>query len=75
MITIIGKCDLCNRNTTDLNSIILYKKHFDYCQKCEKKAEEIKNKFKDDIQEEYLWFERNLERIEKNFYKKIIDQK
>ena len=40
-----------------------------------KKAEEIKNKFKDEIQEEYLWFERNLERIEKNFCKKIIDQK
>ena len=37
MITIIGKCDLCNRNTTNLNSIILYKKHFDYCQECEKK--------------------------------------
>lgn len=75
MITIIGECDLCGKKTKNLNSIILYKKSIDYCNDCKNKAKEIKKEFKKQIQEEYLWFERTVEKIERNFYKGIIEPK
>ena len=75
MITIIYKCDLCNKNTTNLKSIILHKKQFDYCPNCEQKAKQIKEKFEKEMKIEYLWYERNLKRIEQKIYDEEIKSK
>ena len=73
MIRIVQKCDICNKNSNNLQTIILHKKTFDYCPLCENKAREIKEQFKKEMQQEYLLFESRLKKLENNFfYDKII---
>lgn len=66
------KCDLCQKETTGIKTMILNKKSIDYCKECEKKAEKIKEQFKRIIEYEYLQYERELKIKEQEFYKKII---
>ena len=73
MIRIVQKCDICNKDSNNLQTIILHKKTFDYCPLCENKAKEIKEQFKREIKQEYLLFESRLQKIEKSYYyNKII---
>ncbi len=66
------KCDICNSRTTNLNTMILHKKTFDYCQNCKEKAEKIKNDFREEIKQEYILYESRLKKIEQDFYYKKI---
>lgn len=65
---IIQQCDLCNKKTTAIKSIVLHKKTIDYCTDCEKKANKIVEDFKQIIKQEYILFECRLKRAEQKFY-------
>lgn len=63
----MGTCDICKKTKKEVNSIILHKKYINYCNnpECKEKAKAIKEAFKMDVHEEYLIYEWNLGRIEK----------
>ena len=65
-------CDICGKETTNLKSIVLYKKTFDYCPKCEKKANKIIIEFKKVMKQEYIRYESNIRKSEREFYKDIV---
>lgn len=65
---IIHKCDICNRKTTNLSAMVLHKRTFDYCQNCKKKAEKIKDNFREIMKQEYILYESRLEKVEQKFY-------
>ena len=39
---IIYKCDICNKKADNIDSIILYTKRIDYCEKCKAKASKMR---------------------------------
>lgn len=43
---IINRCDICKKDVAHLDSIVLYKKSFDYCINCKMEAEKIQKEFK-----------------------------
>lgn len=65
---IMQKCDICNKTTTNLKSIVLHKKTFDYCPNCQTKAEQIKENFKQLIKQEYILYESRLKKVEQKYY-------
>lgn len=71
-IMIKFKCDLCQKETTGIKTMILNKKSIDYCKECEKRAERIKEEFRKIMKYEYLQYENSLKKKEKEFYEKII---
>lgn len=44
MVKIIKKCDICGKDISDINTLVLFKKKIDYCKnpKCIRKAMKIK---------------------------------
>ena len=60
-------CDLCGKEADELNTIILYKKYFQHCRKCNQKANLIKSAYRKETKEEYLKFEKELENIERSY--------
>lgn len=67
-------CDLCGKETNELNTIVIYKKAFQYCKNCNKRAFIIKQAFKREKQEEYLKYEERLKKIEEDFFNKGISR-
>lgn len=67
----IYKCDICGESVNRLNSIILYKKSFDYCDKCKRKAEEIKDNFKKEVDYENTILDSRLKTKEKSIISKM----
>lgn len=65
---VTSRCDLCKQNTNTLKSIVLHKKVYDYCPNCEKKAEKIKEDFKQVMKQEYIMYESRLKKAEQDFY-------
>lgn len=45
---IIQRCDICKKEVDNINSVILYKRSFDYCENCKEEAEKLINRFKDE---------------------------
>ncbi len=68
---IIYKCDLCKKETLHLDTIILHKRGFDYCNECKEKAEEIKQKYKKEIEYEYCMLNSKLKLREKQYLAEI----
>lgn len=68
---IIYKCDLCKKETLHLDTMILYKRGFDYCNECKEKAEEIKQRYKRKIEYEYCMLDSKLKLIEKQYLAEI----
>ena len=46
---IIYKCDLCKQKTDKIETLILYSKSIDYCDKCEAEANKIKKAMQSSI--------------------------
>ena len=71
---IIYKCDICNKETTNLKTIVLFKKSLDYCRECEEQTEEIQERIKEIIKSRYLEFESKVKVDEENLlrrYKRV----
>lgn len=64
-------CDICKKEATELNTIILYKKHFQHCRKCYSKAHLIQKSFRKEIAQEYIKFEKKIKLLEEKYMKHI----
>lgn len=69
---IIQKCDICNREVTILDTIVLYSKPIDYCRECREKAEKIKQEYKRELECQIIILESKLKTKENNIIKKLI---
>lgn len=67
----INKCDLCGKTVFHLETIILYKRSFDYCKDCKEKAEKIINAYKRVVEYEAVMLDSRLKSKEKNILHKI----
>lgn len=68
---IIQKCDICNREVTILDTIVLYSKSIDYCRECREKAEKIKQEYKREIECQIIILESKLKTKETNIIKEL----
>lgn len=68
---IIHRCDICKKNVAHLETIVLYKKSFDYCINCKAEAERIKEKFKREYEYENVILSSRLKAKEKKFLSEI----
>ena len=72
---IIQKCDLCGRNVSSLDTVILYKNSFDYCKECKKEAEKIINEYNREIECENAILDSRLRAKERNIINRIIEKR
>ena len=73
---IIKKCDVCNKEVNNLNTIILYKKSIDYCNECKIIVEQMVSDFQKDVDFENVMMDNSLRKKEKKYLKKIkVDKK
>ncbi len=68
---IIQKCDICNREVTILDTIVLYSKSIDYCRECREKAEKIEQEYKREIECQIIILESKLKTKETNIIKEL----
>lgn len=68
---IIHKCDICKREVTILETIILYKKPIDYCERCRNRIEKAKQEYKREIEYEYCLLDSRLKSKERNLIKSL----
>lgn len=68
---IIQKCDICNREITIFDTIVLYSQPIDYCRECKEKAEKIKQEYKREIECQIIILESKLKTKEKNVIKEL----
>lgn len=68
---IIQKCDICNREVTIFDTIVLYSKPIDYCRECREKAEKIKQEYKREIECQIIILESRLKAKETNILKEL----
>lgn len=68
---IIQKCDICNREVTIFDTVVLYSKPIDYCRECREKAEKIKQAYKREIQCQMMILDSTLKGKESNIIKDI----
>ena len=67
MITKI--CDICKSEVEEIETIVLHKKSFDYCNKCKNKAGQIKLKYEKEKDRQYKFYNNNLKTIENRILK------
>lgn len=65
------KCDICNKNTTTLETVILHKRTIDFCTDCKQKVDNIVEEFYKEKLQEYLKYEQRLKQIEKDIINKM----
>lgn len=68
---IIHKCDICKREVPILETIILYKKPIDYCERCGNRIEKAKQEYKREIEYEYCLLDSRLKSKERNLIKSL----
>ena len=68
---IIQQCDICKRKVPILDTVVLYKKSIDYCEKCKDKVEKIKKEYKKEMEYEYCVLDSRLKSKERNLIKKL----
>jgi hypothetical protein len=68
---IIHKCDICKREVPILETIILYKKPIDYCERCRNRIEKAKQEYKREIEYEYCLLDSRLKSKERNLIKNL----
>ena len=68
---IIQKCDICNREVTIFDTVVLYSKSIDYCIECRGKAEKIKQAYKREIECQMIMLHSKLKAKELNIIKDI----
>lgn len=68
---IIRKCDICRREVPILDTVVLYKKPIDYCERCRDKVEKVKQEYKRELEYEYCILDSRLKSKEKNLIEKL----
>lgn len=68
---IIRKCDICNREVSILDTMVLYTKPIDYCCKCKEEAEKIKQEYKQEVEYENATLDSRLRSKERNIIHRI----
>lgn len=68
---IIQQCDICKRKVPILDTVVLYKKSIDYCEKCKNKVEKAKQEYKREMECEYCVLDSRLKSKERNLIKKL----
>ena len=68
---IIQQCDICKRKVPILDTVVLYKKSIDYCEKCKNKVEKAKQEYKREMEYEYCTLDSRLKSKERNLIKKL----
>jgi len=68
---IIQQCDICKRKVPILDTVVLYKKSIDYCEKCKNKVEKAKQEYKREMEYEYCVLDSRLKSKERNLIKKL----
>lgn len=68
---IIRKCDICNREVSILDTIVLYTKPIDYCCECRGEAEKIKQEYKQEVEYENATLDSRLRSKERNIIHRI----
>ncbi len=69
---IIYKCDLCKKEVSKIESLILYKHTVDYCSNCIQKAKVIRNAMKHSIEYFKAEANKNIEQAEENILDKYV---
>ena len=65
------QCDICKKETVNLDTIILYNKTITYCDKCEEKVLEAKLQFKREVNYQNTLLDINLKNAEKRLIKEL----
>jgi|GEM_PF-2863909 len=68
---IIQQCDICKRKVPILDTVVLYKKPIDYCERCKNKVEKIEQEYKKEMEYEYCVLDSRLKSKERNLIKKL----
>lgn len=68
---IIQKCDICNREVTLFDSIVLYSRPIDFCKECREKAERMKLEYKREIDCQIIMMESKLKAKELEIIKQL----
>lgn len=71
---IIHRCDICKKDVVHLETMVLYKKSFDYCMNCKGEAERIKEEFKKEYDCEYAILNNKLKSKEKQYLYELKNQ-
>ena len=65
------KCDICNKETINLDTVVFYDKTITYCDECENKVIKAKLDFKKDIKYQNVLFDIMLKNKEKKLIKEL----
>ncbi len=68
---IIQKCDICDKEVTIFDTIVLYSESIDYCRECREKAEKIKQEYRREIECQIIILESRLKAKETNILKEL----
>lgn len=72
---IIYKCDLCKKEVSKIDSLILYKNKVDYCSDCIQKAKVIRKAMKHSIDFYKAEANKNIEEAEEHILDKYVRHK
>lgn len=65
------KCDICNKETINLDTVVFYDKTITYCDKCEEKVLKAKLLFKREVNYQNILLDINLKNAEKRLIKEL----
>ena len=65
------QCDICKKETVNLDTIILYNKTITYCDKCEEKVLKAKLQFKREVNYQNTLLDINLKNAENRLIKEL----
>lgn len=68
---IIQRCDICKKEVDKLNSVILYKTYFDYCDNCIDKAQRLITEFEKERKFQNILYDSILRKRENEYIKKM----
>ena len=72
---IMYTCDICGKSVNYLETMIIYRRSFDYCLKCRKEVEKIREDFKKEIDYQYVLLDAGLRAGEERIFSRIKNRK
>ena len=71
---IIYKCDICGKESHELETIVLYSQRIDYCENCKSKVTKMKQTMKNSIKYYNEEADRQIRIAEKNIINRRADK-
>lgn len=65
------KCEICNKETINLDTVVFYDKPITYCDECEEKVLKSKLQFKREVNYQNTLLDINLKNAEKRLIKEL----